>query len=114
MDESANSRRQFYDYAERVRSDLSKCLDNPNLTSEERSEILQQEIEILNAVKEKDTEIRAHETETVKMVDKKDSEKRHFNWSLIGTASVFLIVGIGAALSALGGDFNLKLPKSSR
>lgn len=68
-------------------------------------------MEILKAVSEKDTEIRTHETETVKMVDKKDSEKRQFSWRVIGAASAVLVIGFGVAASALGGDFNFKLPK---
>ena len=47
------------------------------------------------------------------ILDKKDSEKRAFNWKTIGIASMFdvTVVGIGAA--ALGGNFNVKLPKKS-
>lgn len=111
MDTSADSRKKFYDFAGKVHADLSKCLDNPDLTAEERKDILAQEMEILKAVREKDTEIRAHETETVKMVDKKDSEKRQFNWRVIGAASTVLVIGLGVAASALGGNFNFKLPK---
>ena len=113
MDTSADSRKQFYDFAGKVHADLSKCLDNPDLTAEERKDILAQEMEILKAVSEKDTEIRTHETETVRMVDKKDSEKRQFNWGVIKVASTVLVVGLGIAASALGGNFNLKLPKKS-
>lgn len=111
MDNSANSRKQFYDFAGKVHADLSKCLDNPDLTAEERKDILAQEMEILKAVREKDTEIRAHETETVKMLDKKDSEKRQFNWRVIGAASTVLVIGLGVAASVLGGNLNFKLPK---
>ncbi len=113
MDTSADSRKQFFDFAGKVHADLSKCLDNPNLTAEERKDILAQEMKILKAVSAKDSEIRTHETETVKMVDKKDSEKRQFNWGVIKVASTVLVVGLGIAASALGGNFNLKLPKKS-
>ncbi len=111
MDISAESRKQFYNFAERVHADLSKCLSDPDLTDKERKGILAQEIEILKAVSDKDTEIRSHETETIERVDKKDSEKRKLNWGLITAASTALIVGLGIAASALGGDFNMKLPK---
>lgn len=111
MDTSVDSRKQFYDFAGKVHDDLSKCLDNPNLTAEERKDILAQEMGILKAISEKDTEIRTHETETVKMVDKKDSEKRQFSWRVIGAASAVLVIGLGVAANALGGDFNFKLPK---
>ena len=111
MDSSTNSRKQFYDLAEKIHADLSKCLDTPNLTAEERENILTKEMEILKVIDEKDSEIRVHETETVKMVDKKDSEKRQLNWNTIKIASTVLIVGIGIAASVLGGNINLKLPQ---
>lgn len=111
LDTSADSRKQFYDFAGKVHADLSKCLDNPNLTDEERKDILAQEMEILKAVSDKDTEIRNHETETVKMVDKKDSEKRQFNWGIVKVASSVLVAGLVVGVSLLGGNVNLKLPK---
>lgn len=111
MDTSADSRKQFYDLAEKVRADYSKCLDNPNLSYEETMKILEQEKDILKIASDKDTEIRNHETENVKLTDKKDSEKRQFNWGIIKIASAVLVVGLGVAVTVLGGDFNLKLPK---
>lgn len=111
MDTSADSRKQFYDFAEKVRADYSKCLDNPNLSYEETMKILEQEKDILKIAGDKDTEIRNHETENVKLADKKDSEKRQFNWGIIKIASAVLVVGLGVAVTALGGDFKLKLPK---
>lgn len=111
MDTSADSRKQIYDLAEKVRADYSKCLDNPNLSYEETMKILEQEKDILKIASDKDTEIRNHETENVKLTDKKDSEKRQFNWGIIKIASAVLVVGLGVAVTALGGDFNLKLPK---
>ena len=111
MDTSADSRRLFYEFAGKVHADFSKCLDNPNLSTEERKDILAQEMEILKAVSEKDSEIRIHETETVMKVDKKDSEKRQFNWGVIKVASTVLVVCLGIAASTLGGNFNFKLPK---
>ncbi len=111
LETSADSRKQFYDFAGKVHADLSRCLDNPNLTAEERKDILTQEMEILKAVSNKDTEIRNHETETVKMVDKKDSEKRQFNWGIVKVASSVLLAGLVVGVSIFGGNVNLKLPK---
>lgn len=111
LDNAAQSRQQFYDMAGKVHADLSKCLDNPNLTPEERKDILAQEMEILKAVDEKDSEIRNHESATVQMVDKKDSEKRQFNWGAIKVASTVLVIGLGIGASILGGNVNIKLPK---
>lgn len=111
LDNAAKSRQQFYDMAGKVHADLSKCLDNPNLTLEERKDILAQEMEILKAVDEKDSEIRNRESATVQMVDKKDSEKRQFNWGTIKVASTVLVIGLGIGASILGGNVNIKLPK---
>ena len=111
LDISVDSRKQFYDFAEKVHADLSKCLDNPQLSAEERESILEKEMEILKTVSEKDTEIRSQETETVQMVDKKDSEKRQFNWGIVKVASSVLVDGLVIGVSVLGGNVNIKLPK---
>ncbi|WP_418746258.1 hypothetical protein [Frisingicoccus sp.] len=99
MEVSANSRKQFYDFTGKVCSDLSRCLDKPDLTAEECMNILAQEMVILKAVSDKDTEICNHEAETVKMIDKKGSDKRQFN------------LGVIKAANTLGGNFNLKFLK---
>lgn len=99
MEVSANSRKQFYDFAGKVYSDLSRCLDKSDLIAEECKDILAQEMVILKAVSDNDTEIRNHETENVKMIDKNDSDKRQFNWGVIKVAST------------LGGNFRFKFLK---
>lgn len=113
LDTAADGRKQFYDLAEKVHADFSKCLDNRDLTIEECKDILAQEVEILKAVSEKDTEIRTHEAETVKMVDNKDSEKRQLNREVIMAASIFLGGALVMAVNVLGGNINIKLPKKS-
>lgn len=105
------SRKLFFNLADRVLSDYGKCLENPNLTPEEQKEIRVQEMEVLYMCYEKDKEIRDRDMEIVKTVDKKDSEKRKFNWKLIGTICVSLIAITGVGGAVLGGNFNLKLPK---
>ena len=45
------------------------------------------------------------------MAEKKDSEKKAFNWKVIGAASFAVLTVIGMGVSALGGNFNIKLPK---
>ena len=110
LDTTAESRKQFYEFAEKVHTDISKCLDKPDLTKEERSDMLDREMEILKVVGEKDSEIRDHETEILRMTEKKDSEKRQFNWRIIGTASAVVIGVLGIGASILGGNVNFKLP----
>lgn len=79
VDNASDSRKEFIEYADKVRADLSKCLDNPNLTPEQQKDILDRQMEIFNAVDKKDTEIREHEMEMARMADKKDTEKKEFN-----------------------------------
>lgn len=95
LDGAGKSREEYLGFADKVRSDLSKCLDNPHLTPEEQKEIREQEMEVL------------------RMVDKKDSEKKAFNWKVIGAASFAVITAVGIGAAALGGNFNVKIPKKS-
>lgn len=111
MDAIDKSREQFYDFAGKVHADLSKCLENPNLTPEEQKEIREQEMEILRMVNQKDSEMREKEMEIVTKVDEKDTQKRTFNWKTISAASTVVIMAVGIGASVLGGNFNLKLPK---
>lgn len=111
LDASADSRKQFFDFAEKIYADLNKCLDKSDISEEERENICAREIELFRILSEKDTEIRGHDAEIVKMVDKKDSEKRKFNWGVLQVASTVVLVGIGITTGILGGTFNLKLPK---
>lgn len=105
------SRKQFYDFATKIYNDLSKCLENPNLSSEERVELISNEMEIIRICDQKDREMREQEMKLVDSVNKKDSEKRSFNWKLIGSAGTAAVIAIGIGASFLGGNFNIKLPK---
>lgn len=111
LSDAGDSRREYIEFADKVRSDLSKCLDNPNLTSEQQKEICEQEMEVLRMVDKKDTEIRVQERKVSDTADKKDSEKRQFNWKLIEAASYVALIGVGIGAAALGGKFDIKLPK---
>jgi hypothetical protein len=107
------SRKEFIDFADKVRSDLSKCLENPDMSSEQKKEIRDQEMEILRMVNEKDSEIRNQEKEMAQLADKKDAEKKAFNWRTIGTASLVVLTAVGIGASVLGGDFKFRLPKKN-
>ena len=78
LEAAGDSRREYIEFADKVRADLSKCLDNPDLSPEQQKEIRDQEMEILRMVDKKDTEIRGQEREAAHLADKKDSEKRAF------------------------------------
>ncbi|MDP3385783.1 MAG: hypothetical protein Q8S24_01010 [Eubacteriales bacterium] len=111
LESSHESRKEYIVFADKVRSDLSKCLDNPNLTPEQQKEIIDSEMEILQMLDRKDAEIREQEMETTHMADKKDTEKKEFNWKIVRTASFCLIAVVGISATALGGKFDIKLPK---
>ena len=113
LEAAGDSRREYIEFADKVRADLSKCLDNPDLSPEQQKEIRDQEMEILRMVDKKDSERRDQETEAAHLADKKDSEKKAFNWKVIGAASFAVLTAIGIGASALGGNFNIKLPKKS-
>ena len=113
LESAGESRREYIEFADKVRADLSKCLDNPELTPEQQKEIRDQEMEILRMVDKKDSEIREKEMESAHIADKKDSEKKAFNWKVIGAASFAVLTAIGIGAGALGGNFNVKLPKKS-
>lgn len=113
MDDAAKGRAEFFQLAEKVRADYSKCLDQEGLTPEQRKEILDREMEILEKADAKEKEIREQQDRVVKAVSEKDSEKREFNWKLISAASVVLIGALGVGAAALGGKFDFKLPTKS-
>lgn len=113
VDNASDSRKEFIEYADKVRADLSKCLDNPDLTPEQQKDILDRQMEIFHAVDKKDTEIREHEIEMARMADKKDTEKKEFNWKILGAASFVVLTAVGGGTAALGGKFDFKLPKKS-
>ena len=112
VDSAVESRKEFIEYADRVRVDLSKCLDKPNLTPEERKDIRDRQMEIFHTVNQKDTEIREQEMEYARMADKKDSEKKAFDWKVVSAASSVVLTVVGLAVAAFGGKIDLKLPKN--
>lgn len=113
LDSARESRKEYSQLASRVLNDLSRGLSDPDLSVEEKSKIREQELEVLRMVDKKDSEIREQEKGIADTADKKDSEKRGFNWKVIGAASMFAITAVGVGAAALGGNFNVKLPKKS-
>lgn len=113
VDSASDSRKEFIEYADKVRADLSKCLDNPNLTPEQQKDILDRQMKIFHAVDKKDAEIREHEMEMARMADKKDTEKKEFNWKVLGAASFVVLTAVGIGTAALGEKFDFKLSKKS-
>ena len=110
LDNTVSRQQQYYEFAEKVRADLSKCLDNPNLTEDAQKEIMCQQLEVLRMVDAQIREANMHEKEILDTVDKKDSEKRFFNWKTIGIASALVTIAVGVGTAVLGGEFDFKLP----
>ena len=110
MDHAATSREEYIKFAEKIRNDCSKCLDKPDMSPEERADLLDREIELLRMIDQKDTEIRAQEQEAVQIANEKDSEKRMFNWKALGSASAVVLAAVGVGAAVLGGKFDIKLP----
>lgn len=112
LNNAADSRKQFFDFAKQVQADYSKCLDNPNMSPEMVLEILREEKELIELLDKKDSEIRIEQEKPCEEnANKKDKEKREFNWKLIGTVSMALITVVGVSAGVLGGKFDFKLPK---
>ena len=108
MDNTSAVMTDYYQLANDVRCDISKCLSEPGLSLEEKQELLDREERILEKVSKKEEEIRQEKREIVNEADKKDSEKRKFDWGIIETASCVVLFGIGIGLTALGGE--IKIP----
>lgn len=112
LDNARKSRDDFNAMASTVLADLSKSLDNSDLSPEERKDIFDREERILKMASEKDSEIRQQEAKDVETAERTATEKRKFNWGLVKAASCFVIGGllIGAGVFT-GGDIKLKLPR---
>lgn len=105
--------KEFIEFANKVREDLRKCSDSPNLPDEERRSILAKEMEVFEAVKDSISESRENNKEYIRTGDKKDSEKRYFNSNILSAVSGALILVVGIGFGLLGGSVNLKAPKGS-
>lgn len=90
------------------------CLTRMDIMFQLCDGIREQEIEILKMVDKKETEIREQEKEIADTADKKDSGKRGFNWKALGGASMFAITVVGVGAAALGGNFIVKPPKTTK
>lgn len=114
LDISDESRKEFYEYANKIHLDLSKCLNKDEMSFEQQKEILDRELEILKMIDKKNTEIRQDEKNIRELSDKKDTEKKNYNWRILGAASFVIAVSVGFAAATLtGGEFKIKLPNKN-
>jgi len=94
LDENSKSSKQCYDIYNEVMEALKSCLAKDDLPFEEKKYYIEKMMGI------------------AKMAESKDTENKEFSREVIslGTSAVFTVVGIGASI--LGGNTNIKLPKS--
>ena len=93
LDASKESSKDCFNLYDKVLSALEKCVSQEEISFEEKKYYLDNMMEI------------------ARMAENKDSENKAFYWKVIGagTVAVISIVGLGAA--ALGGKFDIDLPK---
>lgn len=110
MNSATESRKQFYDFLKQSHDTYSKCLENPDLSPEERTDILNRLDKLVKMASEKDTEIRNQEREIEDKVNKKDTEKSASNWKIAAACGTAFLGVIGIGASVLGGKFGIKMP----
>lgn len=92
MENISERRNLVFDLAEKIRADFSKVLEDENLSTKEKLEILTKEQELIDMVSEQDLSLGAREKEITQEAGKKDSEKRMFHLKALGGGATALIV----------------------
>ncbi|MER2174028.1 MAG: hypothetical protein ABS911_05065 [Carnobacterium sp.] len=93
VDANSESNMSFYNSCDKVINALDKCLENENISFDEKKYFLNEMIRI------------------IEMKEKKDTENKHFNWKIVSAGAFLAIAAIGAGASVLGGNTNIKFPK---
>lgn len=93
LDENSESSKQCFNVFNEVLSALKQCASKEDLPFEEKQYYIEKMMDI------------------ARMAESKDSENKGFNWKMIGLASLVVLSVIGVGAGALGGKFNLSLPK---
>lgn len=104
---------EFFSFVKKVRDDCVNLLENPNLPPEIYMEVLNREMELVEAINKKDSEIRQFQKELEEQAYKKDSEKRAFNLKCIGGVGMVVLAIAGVTIGALGGKVDFKLPNKN-
>lgn len=97
-----NDKDDLYKFCATVKKDCEKALEDENLTKEERDEILDREMKILEILSEQEKYIKEASMEITKMQNDKDSENKKFLWAVLGATTTVLLTAIGAKY---GGKF---------
>ena len=111
MEDHTKGRSEFFEIAEKVRADLSKCIDKEDFSPEEKAKMLDQEMEIVRMADKKEEEVRVQQSKVGESAMNKDSEKREFNWKVVGAASLVTAFALGVGAALLGGKFKIDPPK---
>ncbi|MCM1328440.1 MAG: hypothetical protein NC253_03285 [Ruminococcus sp.] len=111
IESNTESRKLCFECGNNFISELSKFLDDPNITQEERKDILEKQMETLHMMYEKDTEIRESEKEVLTVANEKDSEKKAFDWKIISTVVGSVTAAVLIGTGVFNGKIKLKLPR---
>lgn len=89
-DANSSSNKQCMDIYDKIISSLQGCLENENLSFDEKKYYIEQMKEIADKAA------------------KKDSENKHFNWGLaaLGTVAIATVVGVAASVLGVKVDFH--------
>lgn len=111
MDALAEDDGEYYNLASKIQADVSKCLDDPSMTPNEKLELIDREMELLRQVGEKNTETKEHRKETVRIAAEKDTEKRDFDRDAVLAACMTIASTLGSGIALLGVSSIIRLPK---
>jgi len=93
LDADSESARQFNDMCDKVIDALAKCMEKDDLTVDE--------ILLINE----------RMTKVLEMAAGKDSESKRFKLTTLITLAGVVVIVVGTAASALGGNVNIKMPQ---
>lgn len=102
LDLDKDGKLQYQEMVKGVLNDLSKQLEDPNISKEERDAIYDRQISALKMYDEFENESKKHEKEILQMADAKDSEKRKGNLEMLKIASTITALLTTGALAVLG------------
>ncbi len=94
FDDDKESANQCYILYNKVQTALEKCLDNENLSFEEKKYYIERMKEV------------------AQLASAKDSEGKKFRWANIAAFSTIIVIALGLLATLLGGDIDFSSKKS--
>lgn len=93
FDKNSESSQQCFSIYNEIESALSACAQQEDISFEEKRYYIDKMFEV------------------AKMAEEKDRENKNFTWKMMATFSTVVVAVIGVGAGALGGHFNINLPK---